>query len=199
MVPPRAGRPPLALLLGFGVFLVVIAGLLATSLVRRNVTTFVPSVRDPARPRPDTLIEDTLTIDARDPARWQFVDLARGAVVAPPDTAGWDLAVRRFTVVPAGAAADLGPRAFDAVTAAPDTGYVPTRFGRDTANPATARWYRYSFLSHLLEPAGHVYVLRMPDGQYAKLTVLSYYCPGLQAGCVTLRYAIRVGGSRAFR
>jgi hypothetical protein len=42
--------------------------------------------------------------------------------------------------------------------------------------------------SHLLEPKGHVYLARTSDGHRVKLQVLSYYCPRLEAGCMTLRY-----------
>jgi hypothetical protein len=54
---------------------------------------------------------------------------------------------------------------------------------------AMDHWYRYSFVTHLLMPGGHVYALRGADGALWKLEVVGYYCPGLVAGCLTLRYA----------
>ena len=129
-----------------------------------------------------------MTIDAGDENGWRFFDFDRGAVIVPPDTAGWDLAVRRFRIVPSGAIADVGAVPFDSVTAAPDSGYVASRFGRDTSNAATEHWYAYSYISHLLSPRGEVYVVRTREGRYAKFQVLSYYCPGPTPGCMTIRY-----------
>ncbi|MGH7674740.1 MAG: HmuY family protein, partial [Gemmatimonadales bacterium] len=59
----------------------------------------------------------------------------------------------------------------------------------DSLNPVLARWYRYSMVSHLLEPKHRTYVVRTREGRYAKLQFVSYYCPGPTAGCVTFRYA----------
>jgi hypothetical protein len=44
-------------------------------------------------------------------------------------------------------------------------------------------------VSHLLQSKRHTYVARTPEGRFAKLAILSYYCPGLSAGCFTLRYS----------
>ncbi|MEX2151810.1 MAG: hypothetical protein WD825_00630, partial [Gemmatimonadaceae bacterium] len=57
------------------------------------------------------------------------------------------------------------------------------------SNAAIGRWYRYSMLSHLLEPNGHLFAVRTGDGRDYKVQVLSYYCRGLDAGCLTVRYA----------
>jgi hypothetical protein len=131
-----------------------------------------------------------MTLDARDPDAWRFVDLDRRIPLAPPDTAGWDVAVRRFRVIVSRGVADLGPAPFASVADAPRDGYVPTRFGADTTNPAIGHWYRYGFLSHLLRAGGRVYVVRTDAGSYVKLEILSYYCPGPAAGCLTFRYAV---------
>ena len=137
----------------------------------------------------DRIVTDTLTIDAGDEHRWRFVDLDRGAIVEPPDTAGWDLALRRFHLIPSGEIANLGVVPFDSIGVAPETGYIRSQFSRDTSNAATDRWYTYSYFSHLLAPKPEVYVVRTRDGRYAKLQLLSYYCPGPTPGCVTFRYA----------
>jgi hypothetical protein len=39
------------------------------------------------------------------------------------------------------------------------------------------------------ESRGHVYVLRTSDGAYVKMQIVSYYCPGPTAGCMTVRIA----------
>jgi hypothetical protein len=195
-----AGSPwPLPLLGGFVAFVATLAYLLAASLAPRDVPTFVPSARPPRPAAAAGLVLDTLTLDARDAARWRFVDLARGAVLTPPDTGGWDVAVRRFRIVVAGGAIDAGPTPFDAIAEAPPDGYLPTAFASDTLNPALQRWYRYSMFSHLLQPRGHAYLVRTSDGHYAKLGIIGYYCPGPEAGCLTLRYAYQGDGSRRLR
>lgn len=51
------------------------------------------------------------------------------------------------------------------------------------------KWYRYSLLTHLLEPKSRVYVVEPVGGRAFKLEIVSYYCPGLTAGCMTLKYA----------
>ncbi len=194
---PRVhSRWPIPLVGAFALFLATLGYLLASSLAARDVPTFVPTTPTPRPTAADTLVHDTLTLDARDGVAWRFVDLARGALLTPPDTAGWDVAVRRFRIIVSGGALDAGPVPFDALVEAPDSGYLPTAFAADTLNPALQRWYRYSMFSHLLQPLGRTYVVRTRDGFYAKVGILAYYCPGPEAGCLTLRYAYQGNGSR---
>jgi hypothetical protein len=197
----RPGRSaPLPLLLGFAVFVVVLAYLVAASVARRRgMPEFSPSPTSPSIAAPESLVLDTVTIDARDQTAWRFFDFSTARVMQSPDTAGWDLAVRRFNVIAAGAAIDLGPVTFDTVVSAPPDGYVASEFGPDTANAALERWYRYGFLSHLLRPKGHVYVVHTADRRYAKLEFLSYYCSGGVPGCLTFRYAYQPNGERLLR
>ena len=195
----RSPALPLPLLLGFVAFLATLIVLVAASFARRDIAAFAPDAARPEAAPWDRLTDDTLTVDARDPGRWQFIDLARGTVLEPPDTAGWDLAVRRFHVITSGDVTVAEGARFEDVFEAPDDGYLSTAFGADTVNAALARWYRYSFLSHLLHPLERVWVLRTRDRRYVRFTVLSYYCPGLIAGCLTLRYQYQPDGSRAFR
>ncbi len=191
MPKPRAGTSvPLPVIVLAALFVLVLVSIVAASLTRGRVAVYEPGIRG-----------DTITIDARDGSRWQLFAFGRG-ILASPDTSGWDLAFRRFRVRVAGAAADLDGVPFDHVDAAPNSGYIATVLGRDTLNPAVARWYRYSMVSHLLESRRRTYVVRTRDGRYAKLELLSYYCPGPSAGCVTFRYALirrppsRPGGAR---
>ena len=179
------GRAPLPLVAGFALFVAGIAGIVAASVSRPTVATFAPTARGGAR-SPGGV--DTVTLDARDESRWVFFDLADGRTLLPPDTAGWDVAVRRFHVIVADAAANLGAADFDAVAAAPESGFVATVPARDTSNAAIERWYRYGMLTHLLTPRGDVHVVRGRDGTFAALEMLSYYCPGVRPGCMTFRY-----------
>lgn len=111
----------------------------------------------------DGVGQDTLTVAARDQNLWRYVDLDRRLIAPPEDSTGWDLAIRRFHIRTARPPGDLG------------------------------KWYRYGMLSHLLEPDGQVYPVTTDLGRAVRLEVLSYYCPGLEAGCVTLRYQVEPG------
>jgi hypothetical protein len=170
--PRRRAAAPLPLLIGFAVFVVAMAYLVASSLTRRAAPTFSPTTE----PR-----GDTLTVDGTDGQRWRYVSLSRGRVLSHPDTAGWEIAVRRYNLIANGDIVDLGPAAFDTVRAA-------TRAGEANSS-AIQRWFRYSLLTHLLESNRHVYVVRAGGGPLYKLQIVSYYCPGLTAGCMTFRYA----------
>lgn|SRR5579859_8045882 len=190
------GRSPTALPLplvivasGFGVAIVV---LIVASLVPRDARTYDPLA---LHLRAGALADDTVTIDARDEAQWRFFSFARGPLPAP-DSAGWDLAFRRYHVIVSGAAQRIDAPAFDSLADAPAAGYVATTMGRDTVNPALDRWYRYSIFSHLLQPASGSYVIRTRTGHFAKMQFLSYYCPGPAAGCVTFRYVYQDSGTR---
>lgn len=180
---------------GFGLFVVAIALLLAPGFVHPPVPFYLPTPPGAELP-PASVVTDTVTVDAGREGRWRYFTFARGAVTDPPDTAGWDLAFRRFHVVSSGDIANLGRVPFDQVLEAPDTGYVPTAFDRDTVNRATAHWYRYSYFSHLLSPVGDVYVVRTRSGRFVRMEILSYYCPGPTPGCLTFRYTFDPDGGR---
>ena len=187
---------PVLILTGFTIFVVFIGYLIVSMVSPRSTVVYELSPVEPSAAPVGALVNDTVTIDALDPRRWQFFDFDRGSVVLAPDTAGWDLAVRRFSVIVAGAVADLGEIPFEAVEVVPNptATFVETTFGRDTVNAAIDRWYGYSMWSHLLEPNGHVYLVRTREARYAKVDFLSYYCPGVVGGCLTFRYVY--GGSR---
>jgi len=190
---------PILLLTGFGLFVIVIGFLVVSSMMPREALVFEPTPIGSTSASVQTLLHDTVTIDSQDPTTWHFFDFDRASIVLPPDTAGWDLAIRRFAVIAADAVTDMGPAAFDEVTEAPVAGFVKTSFGRDTLNAAIDRWYRYSMVSHLLEPNGHVYVVRTRESRFAKLEFLSYYCPGAVAGCLTFRYVYQPNGEREWQ
>ncbi len=172
---------PLPLAIVFVLFVVVLGYVITRSLVRRDSPTF--TLRSP---RPSGLTQpgppDTVTIDTADPEVWRYVDLDRGRYLVPPDTAAWDLALRRYQLRTRGAMPDTGSVPFDSAG-------VP-RIAWDSIGPGLiGKWYRYSMVSHLLEPKGLVYFIRTDQERIAKLEILSYYCPGLTPGCLTFRYA----------
>jgi hypothetical protein len=184
----RTARAPLPLLLGFGLFVVALGYLVATSLHRRDAPVFMPSPPFRARAANWTRGGDTLTLDATDGEQWRRASLTLGRPLAASDTARWDLAARRYRITVDGALADLGPVPFPAARLGTSARFVESRPG-EVENEAARHWYRYSLVTHLLTPDGHVYALRTTDGRLWKLQLLGYYCPGLTPGCVTLRYA----------
>ena len=180
-------RPPLPLIFGFAAFLVVIAAIVGASLVRPQKLEFAPTppgAWPSGGPGPDTV-----TLDTRDPSRWQFYSVKRGAI-SPPDTADWDLAFRRYHAITSGSAADAGTNAsFEGAAEPAASVFTETVFARDTINAALSRWYRYGFVTHLLRPNGHIFLVQTRGGARIKLEFLSYYCPGGQPGCLTFRWA----------
>ena len=188
--PIAARAAPLPLLVLFGLFLTAIGYLVASSLTRRNAPVFAISPHERARNAHWETVGDTLTIDATDGDRWQYVSLARGQVLTPPDTSGWDVAVQRYRLITpaAGAVADLGRVPFERTQSGTSPAFVSTTFGQQPSNAAIDHWYRYNLLTHLLEPNGHLFAIRSARSAW-KLAVVSYYCPKLVAGCLTIRYA----------
>ena len=112
--------------------------------------------------------------------------------------ASWDLAFRRYAIVAgaSGGILDLGEVRFDEVRSVPAAGYQANEGNADPRNPAIAGWYRYGFFSHVLSPKPHVWAVRTADGGYAKIELVSYYCPRSQPGCLTFRYVYQGDGSR---
>ena len=189
----RSGRAPLPLLAGFAVFVAAIAMLVAAPLVRRDPPTFRPTPATRERPGNWQSVGDTLTIDATDDVVWARASLSRGRVLAAFDSSGWEIAAQRHRLTVAGSLADLGVVPFETASVPASAAFVASRSGAQ-ANEAIDHWYRYSFVTHLLSTNAHVYAFRARDGQLWKLQVVGYYCPGVIAGCMTLRYAPLSGG-----
>jgi hypothetical protein len=191
--------PRRAILIAAVLAAAAIGGILLLSRVP-EVPMFSPS----ASSRIEADGAHTFTLDASAENSWSFFSIARGTLVAPESQ--WDLAFQRFHIIAnggrgfrgRGGIVDLGRRRFDSVRSLPTSGYVDTSVGRDSVNPAIARWYTYGFTTHLLTPNGHVYGVRTADGNYAKFEVVSYYCPGPVAGCVTFRYRYNPDGTTTF-
>ena len=184
---PRS-RASILLLSGLATFVLALVFLVASSLVRRSAPVFDPTPIGVVRSSPPSGV-DTLTVDARDERLWRFVDLGRGVVSPASEASAWDLVIRRHDIGASGAIADAGEVKFEAVRRAPAGTYIAPSGGRDTVNAAIRRWYLYGMFSHLLKPNGHAYVVRTRTGQHIKIEILSYYCRGMEGGCLTFRYA----------
>ena len=146
------------------------------------------------------------TVDATDEREWRYFDFSRGSTVERPGPLEWDLAFRRSRILVnggdgfpgRGGVVDLGEIPFEDVAAAPTTGYRGTGAGRDSVQPDLDGWYDYGFTTHVLTARPRVYAVRTADGRYAKLQVVSYYCPGARGGCPTFRWVYQGDGSRSF-
>jgi hypothetical protein len=176
-------------------FLLLVGALIIGSVVRPELPPYTLSATTEV-PVGDSLVGPaTYTLDAAATDRWRHFAFGRSAVV---DTGPWDVAFRRFHVItgPGGGMVDLGTVPFDSVVELPEAGYAPNPVVGDSTNPAVGKWYEYSMLSHLLMSKHHVYGLRTPQGKYAKLELLAYYCKDGGTACLTFRYAYQGNGSR---
>lgn len=189
-------------------FVVFAGGMVVASLLRPEPPTYPPTPSDAPPPAGSLVPDRRITIDARDPERWIFFDFSSGRVVERPGPDGWDIAVRRFHLIVNGGsgfpgdagALDLGEIPFEAVDGLPAGEYAGSRgsLEGEARHPVLSGWYRYSFLSHLLWPRPRTYAIRTAEGGYAKIRILSYYCPGARPGCLTIRYGWRGDGGRSF-
>lgn len=208
---PTPDRPGL-LVPGLLVGVIVLAAVLlvAASLGRPELATFPPTPPAPAEVGDRLVGPLTYTVDARHADRWVHFDFSRGSVVEDPGPLEWDLAFRRFHVMVNGGPGfagvggvrmvedAAGPVALEVVGRAPADGYESSDPQADSVPPPLARWYGYSWTSHLLTPEPRVYAVRTADGRHALFEVLGYYCPGAEPGCLTFRYTYQGSGARAF-
>ena len=199
-------RPPKAAIVIIG-FLVIAAVIFVASSLRQSAPlTFYPvSVVDPQEVGEQLVGPSVFTVDGR-VDDFAYFDFSSGSVVESPGPLGWDLAFQRFTILAnggpnfagQGGILDLGITSLDSVTTVPTNGYEVNSSGRDVSNVATARWYEYSWTSHVLSPKLNVFAVRTADSRYAVFQILSYYCPAAQAGCTTIRYRYQGAGGTAF-
>jgi hypothetical protein len=188
----------------------LVAVLVVVTLRQPDLPTYAPTPPVPRDAGGALVGPVRYTVDATSPDTWRHFSFRAGAVMDDPGT-DWDLAFRRYQVIANGGPAfagrggilDLGAVRFDDVGTVPATGYQGNEGSQEPRNPAIAGWYRYGFFSHVLSPRPHVWAVRTADGRYAKMEILSYYCPGAQPGCLTFRYVYQgdgstvVGGSHA--
>lgn len=191
-------------------FVVLIVGVVASSLVRPEVETFVPSAATPEEVGERSVGPRVYTVDATAHDRWVYFDFSRGSVVDVRSrrSLDWDIAFQRHRMISNGGATnslglaavlDLGPVNIDSALVLPESGYVTDeRPGDAPRNRLLEDWYDYSWTSHLLRSADRAYALRTADGKFAVFRFLGYYCPGGQPGCVTFRYHYRGDGKRSF-
>jgi hypothetical protein len=175
-----------------------------SSFQRPEILSFEPTTGPPVAAN-GGFVHDTMTLDARNGDEWTFYSFERGTVVDGTVDPEWDIAIQRFHLVTNGGPGYPGdggalavPAEFDAVREAPADGYSVTegRLADAPVNPALERWYTYSFFAHTLEPKPETYVIRTAEGRFAKLRVISYYCPEAVPGCFTFRYSYQGAGGR---
>lgn len=200
-------RTPAWLWLAGALFVAAISAIVVASVRRPEPPVFALSNLAPHDPRGGLVGPDTVTLDARSDDFWVLFDLERGGLTS--DSTSWDIGVKRHRLVINGGDGFVGrggvllvEAPFEEVVEAPSEGYMTSRVtpGGDTVNVALDDWYAYGFFSHLLEPRpASTFVLRTAEGNYARLQILSYYCPGPEPGCMTLEYVLNGDGARAFK
>ena len=199
-------RPPLAAIVIIGCLIIAAVIFVASSLRQSAPLTWYPvSVPDPQEVGDQLVGPSVVTVDGRVDG-FAYFDFSTGSVVESPDPLGWDLAFQRFTILAnggpnfagQGGILDLGISSLDSLTTVPTSGYVVNTAGSDVSNAATARWYEYSWTSHVLSPKPNVFAVRTADRRYAVFQILSYYCPAAQAGCTTIRYRYQGAGGTGF-
>ncbi|GMR13323.1 MAG: hypothetical protein BMS9Abin29_1528 [Gemmatimonadota bacterium] len=178
------------------------AAFVGASLRRPQLDMFHPTPAVPSEAGSELIGPLVYTADATGEG-WSYFDFSQGSTVDEPGGTNWDLAFRRHSIIVNGGPGFAGHGGvleakvpFDSVTTAPPTGYVANRVRGDTVNAVTQDWYDYSWMSHILRPKPATYVVRTADGKYAKLELVSYYCPAAVAGCVTFRYVFQGAGTR---
>ena len=197
-------RAKILLILVGGLIVTAASALVVVSLQEPKVAMYSPTAPSPGDVGGALVGPVLYTVDATRPEPWRYFAFRVGSVIEDPGPRDWDLAFRRYEIIAnggpafvgAGGVADLGEVAFADVKAVPEGGYQATEGGGDPRNPALARWYSYGYFSHLLSPKSRVWAVRTADGRYAKLELVSYYCPRSQPGCVTFRYVYQGDGSR---
>ena len=170
---------------------------------------------NPTPPRPVETVEQltepiVYTVDARSENVWIYFDFSRGAVVPvlDPKEDAWDLAFKRYVMKTnggrsnpdgQGAVLKLNRRDFAGLSAVPGNvefqADVHPKNRLHPFNPVLEKWYNYSYLANVLAPKPEVYVIRTQEGKYAKMRMLSYYCTGNVAGCMTFEYVYQGDGS----
>jgi hypothetical protein len=180
-------------MLAAALVLAVATALVALTLRQPDVPTYVPT---PPAPRDaDSALVGPVryTIDATAAEAWRAFSFRLGSTV----DGGGDLAFRRYAIIagPGAGIRDLGEAPFDDVRTVPTDGYQGNEGRAEPRNPAIVGWYRYGFFSHVLTPRPHVWAVRTGEQRYAKLQIVSYYCPGPRPGCLTFRYVYQGDGS----
>jgi heme-binding HmuY-like protein len=139
--------------------------LVALTLRQPNLPTHAPTPPAP-HDSGDGLVGPVLyTVDATNPEQWRYFSLHLGSVIENAGPKDWDLAFRRYQVIPNGGAEfagsagirDLGDVPFADVKTVPEAGYQANDRSPDPRNLAIASWYRYGFFSHVLTPKRHVW------------------------------------------
>lgn len=176
-----------------------------------DTATYSPS---PYRPEEvgERLVGPTVyTVDARSKEMWMYFDFSRGSVVPVdnPKTDDWDLSIRRHVIRsnggatnPAGQAAlfAIEDQPLNAIPHVPDDAEfisdVSAKKRLHPYSPVVDKWYSYSYTTNVLLPKPITYLVRTRDGKYAKMRIVSYYCKGNIAGCMTIEYVYQGDGSR---
>lgn len=193
-----------------GAFFLVSCGGAMTSQTDRSSATYSPTPPHPHEVGPHLVGPTIYTIDARSHDVWLYFDFSRGAVVPvlDPKTDDWDLAFKRYVIRTNGGSTNptgqggvlsLGNHNLGTVSRVPEQATFVTDIHPinrpHSYSPVFEKWFNYSYLANVLAPKPVAYIVRTQDGKYAKIRLLSYYCTGNIAGCMTFEYVYQGDGS----
>lgn len=165
-----------------------------------------PAVLEPAPTtipeKPEEIIRHTL--DAASTEEWVLFDFAVGeTVVGDLSSLEWDIAFRRTKLLTnsgvtnpegRGGALDLGEVPLEEAEAPAAATFIVDSFGGEDGdeaeNAAAGRWYKYSFITHIVSVKPDTYLFRTGDEQDALVQFDSYYCEDEEPGCITFRYKL---------
>ena len=161
-------------------------------------------------------------------ANFRFYDLKTGQFVAvdaaDSATNKWDIAFNATTIIfnsgvsgPGNASAQIVQGTFNEIYEAPVNGYKQDIAGNFAIPTGSDNgWYHYTFLDNpqhaMLPIPGKINVMRMTDGKYAKLEILSYYKGNPDTSTpefanlmtrpaeryYTINYVVQMNGTRKF-
>lgn len=156
--------------------------------------------------------EFDVRVEAKSDDDWIYLDLASAVGVAraagdsPPDSASWDIALRRFHIKLNGGASGPGQAAtawldaigFDDVDEVPAGAEFITdeadADGDDTPeyvmSTGDTRWYNYNIMTHVLTPKEGTFVVRASSGAtYYRFEIRGYYDDAGTAGYPRIRWS----------
>ena len=150
-----------------------------------------------------TIDGDFVNIDSSNANYYIYVAMMDASEVVPEnpdDSAEWDLAFKRYTILHNGGISGTGGMEilkisdmnWDDVTEAPDGEYITDTDDQDgdgKPDIALNDWYDYNGDTHVLTPHDVFYAIRATDGSYYKFRVHDYYDEAGTSGHMKVEWA----------
>ena len=124
-------------------------------------------------------------VDSTSSTDWVYIDLSLVEVVSGDDD--WDLTSKRYEVAlnEGVLAQKIEGVAFEDMSVAPADGYITDE--ESDLDYVMNDWYDYDFVTHILTPRDHFYVIETATFEYYKLEFVDYYNDSGVSGYLTFR------------